>query len=462
MADWKNEFQEWLSESDALHNAQLGANRLIKKKWNKKSICAVLGNMRVESSVNPNMYEYGYDWGNDRGFGLVQWTPRSKYWNWALQNGYKESELRDGEAQMDRIDYEAKNGIQWASTPNYPESFASYRKNANDKSIEYLTEAFTWNYERPLQEAGEESMPERVAFAKKCYDELDFGGNNDGGDDGEDNEDDDSDGNFGDIDWGDLFPNDPLGAVKKVIDGVLTKLEEFTNFDMHSIGNDKHFTNKYFYMVKTYNNTYRVKFNVDVFNELKDLVNPPDDDSGNDNGGSDGGNDGDDNDGNKSKYNTCDIKSHELWFRYAKTADDFPPGYPYPEANGHHGNDYGFVNEVLKSPVSGTVDGNDGHGITNNDGGIGYDGDGMGWGNRIVIKLDDGSGRSLLFAHLGKISVKSGDKIKVGQRIGVTGNTGEMTTGPHLHLELKDTKNSDAADDGTIDPTPFIDKHCNK
>ena len=84
----------------------------------------------------------------------------------------------------------------------------------------------------------------------------------------------------------------------------------------------------------------------------------------------------------------------------------------------------------------------------------------MGWGNRIVIKLDDGSGRSILYAHLNRIDVKAGDKIKVGQTIGQTGNTGEMTTGPHLHVELKDAKNSNAASDGTIDPTPFIDKYA--
>lgn len=295
----------------------------------------------------------------------------------------------------------------------------------------------------------------------------DDGDNGNGGDDGDDG--DDGDGGLGDIDWGDLFPNDPVGAVKKVINGVIDKLEEYTNWDMHSIGNDKFFSNNYFNITKTFDNTYRLKLNVNVFDELKDMINPPKDDNdggddgGNDgDGGDDGGDDGDDGDDNKSNYNTCDLKEHTLNFRYAKTADDFPPGYPFPDANGHHGNDYGYVNEVLKSHVSGTVDGNNNHGWTVGDKGIGYDGDGMGWGNRIVIKLDDGSGRSVLYAHLSKISVSAGGKIKVGQTIGVTGNTGEMTNGAHLHFELKDAKNSDAADDGTIDPTNFVDKHCNK
>src|SRR5699024_12758930 len=113
---WISEYQKWLSESESLNNAQMVADHF--NGWSPESISALCGNMRHESSVNPNMYEFGYDWSADRGFGLVQWTPRSKYWNWALNNGYKESELRNGNAQLDRIDYEMAKGIQWIATPN--------------------------------------------------------------------------------------------------------------------------------------------------------------------------------------------------------------------------------------------------------------------------------------------------------------------------------------------------------
>src|SRR5699024_8298269 len=112
------------------------------------------------------------------GFGLVQWTPRSKYWNWALQNGYSESELRNGDAQLARMDYEVDQGIQWISTPNYPETYSQYRK--SKKNLNYLTNAFCWNYERPNLEKGIESMPNRISFAKKCFSQLDWtvGNNN--------------------------------------------------------------------------------------------------------------------------------------------------------------------------------------------------------------------------------------------------------------------------------------------
>ena len=64
-----------------------------------------------------------------------------------------------------------------------------------------------------------------------------------------------------------------------------------------------------------------------------------------------------------------------------------------------------------------------------------------------------------MYAHLNRMDVSAGDKVKVGQVIGQTGNSGEQTTGAHLHVELKDAPNSNETD-GTIDPTPFIDKHA--
>ncbi len=56
-----------------------------------------------------------------------------------------------------------------------------------------------------------------------------------------------------------------------------------------------------------------------------------------------------------------------------------------------------------------------------------------GFGNHI--KLDHGNGYSTLFAHLSKIKVKHGQKVKRGDVIGHTGNTGRSTA-PHLHYEI--------------------------
>lgn len=56
-----------------------------------------------------------------------------------------------------------------------------------------------------------------------------------------------------------------------------------------------------------------------------------------------------------------------------------------------------------------------------------------GFGNHI--KLDHGDGYTSLFAHLSKIKVKYGQKVKRGDIIGLSGNTGRSTA-PHLHYEI--------------------------
>jgi murein DD-endopeptidase MepM/ murein hydrolase activator NlpD len=56
-----------------------------------------------------------------------------------------------------------------------------------------------------------------------------------------------------------------------------------------------------------------------------------------------------------------------------------------------------------------------------------------GHGRRII--LDHGFGIKTLFAHLGQVLVKPGEKVTVGQSIGTVGRTGR-STGPHLHYEV--------------------------
>lgn len=56
-----------------------------------------------------------------------------------------------------------------------------------------------------------------------------------------------------------------------------------------------------------------------------------------------------------------------------------------------------------------------------------------GYGNIIVI--NHGFGYETVYAHLSKMGVRRGEKVKRGQVIGQVGNTGKSTS-PHLHYEV--------------------------
>lgn len=60
---------------------------------------------------------------------------------------------------------------------------------------------------------------------------------------------------------------------------------------------------------------------------------------------------------------------------------------------------------------------------------------GNGFGNYVQILRNDGY--LLFYAHLDKVFVQTGDKVKVGQKIGIEGNTGWTgENNRHLHFSV--------------------------
>lgn len=55
----------------------------------------------------------------------------------------------------------------------------------------------------------------------------------------------------------------------------------------------------------------------------------------------------------------------------------------------------------------------------------------------VEYNRNDGSIYQCTYMHLDSISVKVGDEVAAGQKLGISGNTGYRTTGEHLHFGVK-------------------------
>ncbi|MEU9232394.1 LysM peptidoglycan-binding domain-containing M23 family metallopeptidase [Streptomyces subrutilus] len=56
------------------------------------------------------------------------------------------------------------------------------------------------------------------------------------------------------------------------------------------------------------------------------------------------------------------------------------------------------------------------------------------YGNEVIVKHADG--KYSQYAHLSSLSVSAGQSVTAGQRLGLSGSTGN-STGPHLHFEIR-------------------------
>ena len=158
---------EALKQKQQDHNAELVYNYLSFNGWSHNSICAVLGNMAVESYLNPGKSQDG----GGGGFGLVQWDPASRYLDWAKVNGYSANSLV-GQMEFLMFDIKPKEQSTWFDRKYINSSYAGYYMSSSafiisNQSVEYLTQVFLHSYER----AGVSHLDRRLRAAN-YYDQY--------------------------------------------------------------------------------------------------------------------------------------------------------------------------------------------------------------------------------------------------------------------------------------------------
>ena len=164
MATWVTG-NRYLTQSEMDNNATIVWDVLGGAGWSLNAVSGMLGNMQSESNINPGLWE-SLDEGNlNGGYGLTQWTPASKYIDWAgagYDSGYK---------QLDRIVWEKDTGNQWFRNPaapivNPPITFAEF--SVSTEAVATLAYYFLWYYEHPANI----NQPQRATQAAYYYELL--------------------------------------------------------------------------------------------------------------------------------------------------------------------------------------------------------------------------------------------------------------------------------------------------
>lgn len=139
--------------------------------WTPNAIAGMLGNMMVESTVNPWLFQNRtLNWDNpsailtdNGGMGLTQWTPCRKYYSWATDSGL---DPKSGTTMCNRIQYEQENNLQW-SLENYGRhTWEDFITSTETPSI--LADVFCWAYERPSSP----DMQQRWSNAEWCFQHI--------------------------------------------------------------------------------------------------------------------------------------------------------------------------------------------------------------------------------------------------------------------------------------------------
>lgn len=163
-----NYYGSLYSESESLTQSEMEVNASYIYKalsgWSINAVSALLGNLQAESTMNPGRWQSENVGNTEGGYGLVQWTPASKYIDWCTVNELSDPSEMDN--NIARILREVEFDMQWIATADYPLSFEQFTQST--ESVAYLAECFLMCYERPADQS-QTVKDYRSSLANKWY-----------------------------------------------------------------------------------------------------------------------------------------------------------------------------------------------------------------------------------------------------------------------------------------------------
>lgn len=111
--------------SEMTANARYIYNYCTAKGWTKNAICAMLGNIQVESKINPGLWQGRKENNDSGGYGLTQWTSaKSKILTYACD---KQRQIDDIDVQLMRLSEEMSTSHsfgQWMPKQSWYDSYS--------------------------------------------------------------------------------------------------------------------------------------------------------------------------------------------------------------------------------------------------------------------------------------------------------------------------------------------------
>lgn len=133
-------------------------NTLRNAGFSATSVAGIMGNMFCESGMRADIDEYG----GGGGYGLVQWTPKSKLVSWAVSQGLAPGSVP---TQLARIIWEVENNEQFYRVDQTFRQWVESDSTPEDKAAE-----FARYYERPaFLNVYERGQAARRFFDKYAY-----------------------------------------------------------------------------------------------------------------------------------------------------------------------------------------------------------------------------------------------------------------------------------------------------